>query len=87
MNTREDDERTQAGTHQYEEPSLYEIRVMGHLDDHWSAWFDGMSLSRESNGTTNIHGPVADQAVLHGLLQRVRDLGLELVAVGRLKTK
>jgi hypothetical protein len=84
MNTREDGERTQARTRRYEEPSLYEIQVVGHLDAHWTAWFDGMSLSQDGNGRTSIHGPVADQAVLHGLLQRVRDLGLELVSVRRL---
>jgi hypothetical protein len=59
----------------------YEIRLEGHLDDRWAAWFDGLSLSHESNGTTVIHGSVVDQAALHGLLQKVRDLGLPLVSV------
>jgi hypothetical protein len=63
------------------EPGRYEIRLKGHLDGRWAAWFDGLSLSRESDGTTIIHGPIADQAALHGLLQRIRDTGLPLVSV------
>jgi hypothetical protein len=62
----------------------YEIRVQGHLDPRWSAWFDGMSLAAESDGTTSIHGPVVDQAALHGLLQRLRDTGLPLISVTQL---
>lgn len=59
----------------------YEIRFEGHLDPRWSAWFDGMALSNNSDGTTAIRGPVADQAALHGLLQKVRDAGLPLVSL------
>jgi hypothetical protein len=59
----------------------YEIRLEGHLDDRWAAWFDGLSLTQESDGSTVIHGSVVDQAALHGLLQKVRDLGLPLVSV------
>ena len=62
-------------------PGRYEIRLRGHLASRWAAWFDGLSLSNESDGTTVIGGPVADQAALHGLLQKVRDLGLPLVSV------
>ena len=62
-------------------PGRYEIRLRGHLDSRWAAWFDGLSLSNENDGTTVIGGPVADQAALHGLLQKVRDLGLPLVSV------
>jgi hypothetical protein len=65
------------------EARRYEIRLIGHLDDRWAAWFDGLSLSLESDGTTIIRGSVADQAALHGLLQRVRDTGLPLVSVFR----
>jgi hypothetical protein len=53
----------------------------GHLDSRWTAWFDGLSLAHDSDGTTVIHGLVADQAALHGLLQKVRDVGLPLVSV------
>ena len=59
----------------------YEIRLTGHLDARWATWFDGLTVRRESGGTTVISGQVADQAALHGLLQRVRDLGLPLVSV------
>jgi hypothetical protein len=59
----------------------YEIRIEGHLDSRWAAWFEGLSLSLESDGTTILRGPVADQSALHGLLQRVRDIGLPLLSV------
>jgi hypothetical protein len=61
----------------------YEIRVAGHLDSRWVTWFDGMDLTRQSDGTTILLGEVTDQAALHGLLQRVRDMGLPLVSVTR----
>ena len=67
------------------EGGSYEIRLQGHLGARWAAWFDGLSLTHESDGTTVIHGPVADQAALHGLLARVRDLGLPLVSVTRVE--
>jgi len=63
------------------DPGRYEIRLRGHLDSRWAAWFDGLSLTTEKDGTTIICGPVADQSALHGLLQKVRDLGLPLVSV------
>ena len=62
----------------------YEIRVRGHLDARWAAWFDGLTLTHGSGGATIIHGPVADQAALHGLLQKIRDLGLPLISVNHL---
>jgi len=68
-----------AGRHQ--NPGRYEIRVKGHLDPRWAAWFDGLTLTHGSDGITVIHGPVADQAALHGLLQKIRDLGLPLISV------
>ena len=61
----------------------YEIRLEGHLDGRWAAWFEGLSLTHAADGTTVIHGPVVDQAALHGLLGKVRDLGLPLVSVVR----
>jgi hypothetical protein len=68
-------------TGHYDNPGRYEIRLQGHLDARWAAWFDGLTVTRGSDGTTIIHGPVADQAALHGLLQKVRDLGLPLISV------
>ncbi|MCW2795575.1 hypothetical protein [Nocardioides sp.] len=59
------------------------IRVQGHLDPRWSAWFDGLTVTTESDGTTLIHGPVQDQAALFGLLQKLRDVGLPLLSVVR----
>jgi hypothetical protein len=66
-----------------DEGGSYEIRLKGRLDGRWVAWFDGLSLTHESAGITLIHGPVVDQAALHGLLTRVRDLGLPLISVTR----
>ena len=63
----------------------YEIRVQGHLDPRWAAWFDVLSLSQESDGTTVMRGPIADQAALHGLLERIHDLGLPLVSLTRVE--
>ena len=63
------------------QPRQYEIRLAGHLDQRWAEWFDGLTLSRQGDGTTVLRGPVVDQAALHGLLQKVRDLGLPLVSV------
>jgi hypothetical protein len=62
----------------------YEIRLQGRLDPRWGAWFEGMTLSTADDGTTALRGPVLDQAALHGVLQRVRDLGLPLISVTRL---
>jgi hypothetical protein len=67
------------------EAGRYEIRLTGHLDTRWAAWFDGLTVSHEIDGTTVISGPIADQAALHGVLQRVRDLGLPLVSVIRME--
>jgi hypothetical protein len=59
----------------------YEIRLEGHLDARWADWFDGLNLTQLSDGTTVLRGSVIDQAALHGLLGKVRDLGLPLIAV------
>lgn len=62
-------------------PRAYLIRVDDHLDDHWAAWFGHRTLTHEQDGTTSISGPVTDQADLHGLLMKVRDLGVTLRSV------
>jgi hypothetical protein len=62
-------------------PPYYEIRVKGHLAARWSAWFDGLELAEADDGTTVIRGPVVDQSALHGLLQKLRDVGLPLVSL------
>jgi hypothetical protein len=68
-------------TGRYHGPGWYEIRIKGHLDARWVAWFDGLTLTRGSDGITILDGPVADQAALYGLLQKTRDLGLPLISV------
>ena len=67
------------------EAARYEFRVKGHLDTRWADWFDGLRLTHAGDGTTVIQGLVADQAALHGLLQKLRDLGLPLISVARLE--
>jgi hypothetical protein len=65
-------------------PVRYEIRVLGVLDDRWSAWFAGLDVASDAVGETTLTGPLPDQAALHGVLARIRDLGLPLIAVRRL---
>jgi len=62
-------------------PARYELRIEGHIDDHWTGWFDNLALTHESDGTTTLRGLVPDQAALHGLLAKVRDLGVTLISV------
>jgi hypothetical protein len=64
----------------------YEIRTQGHIDERWSDWFDGMEVVQDSDGTTVIRCPALDQAALHGLLAKVRDLGLPLISVTPIPT-
>jgi len=66
------------------EPARYELRVRGVLEPHWSAWFEGLRVTSDQPGQTTIAGPVVDQAALHGLLAKLRDLGLPLLSVRRL---
>ena len=68
------------------ETETYEIRIQGHLDGRWSAWFDGMELVLADDGSTLLRGQVVDQAALHGLIQKVRDLGLPLLSVTHTQT-
>ncbi len=70
-----------ASTQDHYEPGIYEIRIKGHLDDKWADWFEGLTITLEDNGDTLLTGPVVDQAALHGLLKKVRDLGMPLVSV------
>lgn len=62
-------------------PAAYELRVEGHLDQHWSTWFAGLTLTHQDDGTTTLTGSVRDQAELHGLLAKIRDLGTTLISV------
>ncbi len=71
-------------TNDRQEARRYEIRLKGHLETRWLAWFDGMSIRHASDGTTVLTGVIADQAALHGLLQKLRDLGVPLTSVTEL---
>jgi hypothetical protein len=66
-------------------PRRYEIRIKGHLEPRWAGWFDGLALSAEPDGTTVLRGLVVDQAALHGLLQKLRDVGLPLISVAQVE--
>jgi hypothetical protein len=62
-------------------PAGYQLRIAGHLNHHWSAWFGGLTLTHENDGTTSLTGAISDQAELHGLLTKIRDLGVTLISV------
>jgi hypothetical protein len=76
---------THASTEHHREPGHYEIRIVGHLDARWADRFEGLSFTHESDGTTILCGPVVDQAALHGLLRKVRDLGIPLISAIRVE--
>ncbi len=65
------------------EPMIYQIRLKGHLGCEWTDWFGGLTITLEDDGNTLLTGPVVDQAALHGLLRKVRDLGMHLISVNR----
>lgn len=67
------------------QPMIYQIRVTSHLRSDWTDWFEGLTITLEENGDTLLTGPVVDQAALHGLLKKVRDLGMPLVSVNRVE--
>ncbi|MGB3712911.1 MAG: hypothetical protein WA996_00620 [Candidatus Promineifilaceae bacterium] len=67
------------------QPMVYEIRIKGHLSCQWTEWFGGLNITMEEDGETLLTGPVVDQAALHGLLKKVRDLGLPLISVNRVE--
>lgn len=68
-------------TRQRQAPSAYRLQVDGHLDQHWSAWFGDLTVTHENDGSTSLTGTVTDQAELHGLLTKIRDLGVTLISV------
>ena len=68
-------------------PAFYEIRVKGHISDSWSSWFEGLTLRHEQSGETVLSGPLADEAALHGVLAKIRDLGLPLVELKRIEQR
>jgi hypothetical protein len=76
---------THRSAQDYHEPELYEIRIKGHLDDRWAAWFGGLTLTALDNGETRFSGPVVDQAARPRFLRKVRDVAMPLVSVMRVK--
>jgi len=66
------------------QPTVYQIRIKGHLGPQWTEWFGDLSITLEDNGDTQLTGPVVDQAALHGLLRKVRDLGMPLISAIRI---
>ena len=68
-------------THTEPHPAVYQLRIAGRLDQHWSPWFGGLTVTHEDDGNTSLTGAVADQAELHGLLAKIRDLGVTLISV------
>ena len=76
---------THASIEDHHEPERYEIRIKGHLDNRWADWFEGLAITLEDNGDTLLTGPVVDQAALHGLLRKVRDLAMPLLSVTRVR--
>lgn len=73
-------------THAAAQPVIYQIRLKGQLGPQWTDWFEGLTITLDDNGDTLLTGPVADQAALHGLLKKVRDLGMALVAVSSVES-
>ena len=67
------------------QPTVYQIRIKGHLGPQWTEWFEGLAITLEDDGDTLLTGPVVDQAALHGLLRKVRDLGMPLISAVRVK--
>jgi hypothetical protein len=72
-------------TDEHDELMFYAVRLKGHLDGRWANWFEGLTITLEDNGETLLTGPVTDQAALHGLLKKVRDLGMPLLSVNRIE--
>lgn len=74
-----------ANKNRSDQPMVYQIRIKGHLSSQWTEWFEGLTITLEENGDTFLTGTVVDQAALHGLLKKVRDLGMPLISVNRVK--
>jgi len=71
----------QKSEHDLDQPPVYQIRIQGHLSQRWTDWFAGLTITLEEDGNTLLSGPVVDQSALHGILKKIRDLGMPLLAV------
>jgi hypothetical protein len=67
-----------------ESPAIFQIRVRGHLDQRWTDWFEGLTITQDEDGNTSLTGAVIDQAALFGLIKKIRDLGMQLISINRL---
>ncbi len=76
---------TQQSNDHYCAPEIYEIRVQGHLQDRWTEWFECMTFTRQSDGTTTLYGQLADQTALHGILLKIRNMNLTLISVRKIE--
>jgi len=76
---------TPASTEDHQDLGHYEIRIKGHLENRWEDWFEDLTITLDDNGESRLTGPVTDQAALHGLLRKVRDLGMPLISVKRIE--
>jgi hypothetical protein len=79
-------EKSMAGEQTKNPPTIYEIKLKGHLDTKWVDWFYGMTITHESDGTTTLRGPLPDQSVLHSVLDRIRDMNLTLISATQCPT-
>jgi len=68
-------------------PTIYEIKIKGHLNSRWTDWFYDLAITHESDGTTTLYGPLPDQTVLHSVLDRIRDMNLRLISVAEVEAK
>ncbi len=75
---------TEPNNEEFSESGLYEFRIEGHLSDKWEAWFEGLSITHERDGTTSLRGQVADQSALHSILLKIRNVNLNLISVNRI---
>ncbi len=66
-------------------PEVYQIKIKGHLEEHWAEWFEEMTFTHETDGTTTLYGPLPDQTALHSILRKIRDLNLQLISVKQVK--
>ena len=78
-------QNSQNSSDHYREPEIYEIRVQGHLQDKWTEWFYGLTLTREKDGSTTLFGPLPDQTALHSVLQKISNMNLRLISVSEIK--
>jgi len=76
---------THPSNEKHYEPEIHEIRIQGHLHDRWAEWFEGLTITRESDGTTTLYGPLPDQTALHSILLKIRNMNLKLISFSQIE--